>query len=794
MMETINSGWLPRQLIIKAALMTVAFASCYAQSNICSDAKTCGACIVLDPSCGWCTTEIFKDVDGNSYSRCDLIQNLEQKGCGAISSPDSTSTKTKDDPLSDAGSQSTSRAVQVKPQEVSLKLRPGLPADITLSVRQAEDYPVDLYYVMDLSKSMEDDLNNLKELGNTLATEMKAITRNFRLGFGSFVDKTVMPYVSTVPSKLLHPCSGCEAPYGFKNVLPLDNNTDSFTRIVRSQNASGNLDAPEGGLDALMQVTVCTSEIGWRDQARHLVIFTTDAPFHYAGDGKLGGIVTPNDGRCHLSPTQEYLMSKELDYPSISQLNSKMQKNSIIPIFAVTSSEIQIYSNLTRFIEGATAGILAADSRNIVDLIKENYEKITSKVQIVDNAPQNITVEYVAHCLGGEVTPGSKVCQDLKLGDTVNFTLSITAKTCPEQRIQTFTVRPVGFNEEMTVTVEVVCECDCESKNVPTSDQCSMGNGTLECGSCVCNAGRYGQECECSSSDADLGDNDSSCRAGNSSIVCSGRGSCVCGQCVCFERPNKDEQVSSTFCECDNFSCDRYKGELCGGPDHGVCVCDEKTKRSKCQCKPEYQGDACECSTRTETCVASNGLSCNGHGECKCGRCECNATTPYRGERCEECPACPGKCEVNRDCVECKQFKTGLSLEQCNRCPFPVIAVDELPPVDEVEERCLYHDDNVCSVLFTYQTLENGTFLLLVQKEPVCPEPVNSAIIIAGIVVGIILIGLLLLVIWRILTYIHDSREYARFEKDRAAAKWDQSENPIYKPSTSTYKNPLYGK
>ena len=64
-------------------------------------------------------------------------------------------------------------------------------------------------------------------------------------------------------------------------------------------------------------------------------------------------------------------------------------------------------------------------------------QKITSKVQIVDNAPQNITVEYVAHCLRGEVTPGSKVCQDLKLGDTVNFTLSITAKTCPEQRIQT---------------------------------------------------------------------------------------------------------------------------------------------------------------------------------------------------------------------------------------------------------------------------------------------------------------------------------------------------------------------
>lgn len=66
---------------------------------------------------------------------------------------------------------------------------------------QAEDYPVDLYYLMDLSKSMEDDKQKLSGLGNILADEMRKITRNFRLGFGSFVDKVLMPYVSTVPAK-----------------------------------------------------------------------------------------------------------------------------------------------------------------------------------------------------------------------------------------------------------------------------------------------------------------------------------------------------------------------------------------------------------------------------------------------------------------------------------------------------------------------------------------------------------------------------------------------------------------
>lgn len=50
---------------------------------------------------------------------------------------------------------------------------------------------------------------------------------------------------------------------------------------------SGNLDSPEGGLDALMQVMVCNEEIGWRQNARHLIIFSTDASFHVAGDGKV---------------------------------------------------------------------------------------------------------------------------------------------------------------------------------------------------------------------------------------------------------------------------------------------------------------------------------------------------------------------------------------------------------------------------------------------------------------------------------------------------------------------------
>lgn len=56
---------------------------------------------------------------------------------------------------------------------------------------------------------------------------------------------------------------------------------------MKSANVSGNLDAPEGGFDAIMQAVVCSNEIGWRPRSRKLLVFSTDSSFHYAGDGKV---------------------------------------------------------------------------------------------------------------------------------------------------------------------------------------------------------------------------------------------------------------------------------------------------------------------------------------------------------------------------------------------------------------------------------------------------------------------------------------------------------------------------
>lgn len=76
------------------------------------------------------------------------------------------------------------------------------------------------------------------------------------------MDKTVLPFVNTHPEKLRNPCpnkeKACQAPFAFRHVLSLTDNSNQFQTEVGKQLISGNLDAPEGGLDAMMQVAACS--------------------------------------------------------------------------------------------------------------------------------------------------------------------------------------------------------------------------------------------------------------------------------------------------------------------------------------------------------------------------------------------------------------------------------------------------------------------------------------------------------------------------------------------------------
>lgn len=169
-----------------------------------------------------------------------------------------------------------------------------------------------------------------------------------------------------------------------------------------------------------------------------------------------------------------------------------------------------------------------------------------------------------------------------------------------------FTIDTGGFGKT-EVTIEMMCECDCEKEaGVVNSPKCSS-EGRLRCGICECNEGRIGNQCECEDTkEAD----DHLCKQTNDTdIVCSGHGTCQCGKCFCNKRnvclsyvvyvmcftpvnlwstvyfydssklqfnqlatsflicmlQVPGQIISGKFCECNNFGCDRYEGKLCGG-------------------------------------------------------------------------------------------------------------------------------------------------------------------------------------------------------------------------------------
>lgn len=152
----------------------------------------------------------------------------------------------KDDDLRDFNKESD--AVQIKPQHVKMKLRKNRQQTVRLNYKPARNYPLDLYYLMDLTWSMRDDKETLVKMGGSLTQSLSNLTENFRLGFGSFADKPIMPFIN--PGSEENPCNlvhdKCLPTYGFKHKLGLTDDIQQFISRVNGSEITANLDNLEG--------------------------------------------------------------------------------------------------------------------------------------------------------------------------------------------------------------------------------------------------------------------------------------------------------------------------------------------------------------------------------------------------------------------------------------------------------------------------------------------------------------------------------------------------------------------
>ncbi|KAG9477504.1 hypothetical protein GDO78_002742 [Eleutherodactylus coqui] len=737
-------------------------------------ANTCNECIQSGPYCAWCKQVNFTKAGESDSVRCDTTGQLINLGCKEenIVNPSSGILFQRDQILDDK--------IQMTPREIELNLRPGEAGEFEVKFRRAEGYPVDLYYLMDLSYSMFDDLENVKKLGNQLLNALNGITKSAQIGFGSFVDKTVLPFVSTHPEQFRHPCTDknapCQSPFSFKHILNLTANGDKFIQQVGLQLISGNLDSPEGGLDAMMQVAVCEEKIGWRNVTR-LLVYATDDGFHIAGDGKLAAILTPNDGKCHLEDDM-YKKSNEFDYPSVGQLAQKLSENNIQVVFAVTSNMVKTYQDLSKLIPKSVVGRLSNDSSNVVQLITEAYQNLSSEV-ILDHGitPDFLEILYDSHCSNGVNTSDAVrgACSNVKINEEITFKVKVTAKKCLSP--QSFSIRALGFTDTVRVSVQTACTCKCDDTFERT--ECNS-NGRIECGICSCNPGHLGKNCECIAGSRTSQELDQNCKRENTSVACSGAGECICGQCICHLSDDPEKKIFGTYCQCDNWNCEMFNGKVCAG--EGKCNC------GICTCNSGFDGTACQCKRSTEGCI-DNGSICSGRGECECNKCKCRGG--YLEPFCKTCPGCPSHCPRFGPCVECHIKQGGQNSGNCTH-------ICSGARVREVEQEmgpsaCREKDSDNCwmqYLIYEEDGIDNFSIRYTLKRE--CPEAPNVFAIVGGTIGGVILIGLILLMIWKLVTEFKDRKEYQRFEKERQQVKWDKTVNPIFTTATTTVKNPNF--
>ncbi|XP_035537737.1 integrin beta-8 [Morone saxatilis] len=731
-------GSVPLCLLLCCFVFTVcAEASGAGDSGCWSPSITsCTECLSRGPQCAWCFKEDFLDGAGPSQ-RCDLPAKLLRRGCKAEFMEQSEIKVEVNATIS---------STQVSPRDISINLSPGSEASIIVSVKQLERYPVDLYYLVDVSASMQENLDHLKTVGIALSLLMTEHSSDLWLGFGSFVDKPVSPYINVHPTKINNPCSDyeirCRPAHGFHHVLSITGNMSEFTHVIKRQRISGNMDTPEGGLDAMLQAAVCQRAVGWRPEAKRLLLLMTDQPSHLALDSRLAGIVTPHDGLCHLE-NNVYTGSTRMDHPSVGQLSDKLLENQIFSIFAVEKQQYQWYEELVRLLPGSYLGKLGLfDAPNLIQLVVDAYKRLLSEVEVSvsveDKAVSRYWVSVSPLCPDGS-TAKDKSCSGVQPNQTVYFNITIGLRSCPEDGEDedvTVMVRPVGYNESTVVRIHSKCRCSCGPKKQCNDDSQSPCSRTQDS---LYQEQRPGHG-PIKDSNRDLNWN---CRADGSDVDCGGRGVCECGKCVCDQ--SRLGMVYGKHCEIDDFSCPYDKGLVCGG--RGVCVSGE------CVCDDGWTGDSCGCSLSTATCQSANGFLCSGRGRCVCGKCVCD-DPQHSGDFCERCPACQSTCQSYWKCVDCHLSHgfTQKSAGHCNSTCAPLVGYmeDVSGQAGQMWIQCMYISNDSCRYRFQTSS-QSGETQLHISTRPECASSSRLVGTFLSVCALTVLCGLVVVAVSRLL-------------------------------------------
>lgn len=226
--------------------------------------------------------------------------------------------------------------------------------------------PLEMVLLQDLSGSFSDDVSVVSGLADDLITAVSGLATDVQLGLASFIDKPISPFGST-------------SDHEYMTQLGLTDDFDAWKTALDAMSIGSGADGPEAQLTGLMQVALRASDVGWSSDALKVVVLTTDAAPHEAGDYDE---VKANDGD-DITDGPDNDGTGE-DYPSLDQVKDALLSTGVIPIFAVTSGVVSTYQAIVDELGFGTVVELSSDSSDIIDAIEGGISDATDT--LIENA------------------------------------------------------------------------------------------------------------------------------------------------------------------------------------------------------------------------------------------------------------------------------------------------------------------------------------------------------------------------------------------------------------------------
>ncbi|XP_057655947.1 integrin beta-3-like isoform X3 [Diorhabda carinulata] len=560
--------------------------------QLCLNQDTCDSCIQAHYCCHFCFDNKYTE------RKCNTKNNLLSLQCPIDKIEENfenTVEIVEDNPFSIITENANlEEIVQIKPQKMHLKLRKGAPFNLTFKYRPAENYPLDLYYLGDLSLSMSENMKIFKSLGKDLPRNLSQLTENYKLAYGTFVDKPGMPFYFTDKKSLENPCynSGvsCEKGYLFKHWLDFTQDSEAFLKKV----------------NIIFAVKTRTKLYYYTNMTSQLL-----KGFAYVGELEEHSqniLELIKEGFYNFAETVSFYVNTTLHEYLDVQLFGDCENRGV---FNATSICYGVTNDPVQFKIQITLKDLPSGKRN--DVLEIEEKNINEKLQL--------SLEFIGNCqCTGYENLENKTCihGDLRCG-RCECENNWSGETCSEEcnDFDTVNCRFFDKNGEGSKICNGNGECECGKCNCEPSYtgkyceyQCPSrrinrelvicgGSSKGKCfeGKCLCHQGFTGEDCSCSTSQRDC--------VFEGMEICSGHGRCDCNKCSCFAGS------IGGYCErnqnnTSNIVCERYEEEVANvlmnngtyhvETEYGVVQINDETDKGELTCNQKVDISMCQTS------------------------------------------------------------------------------------------------------------------------------------------------------------------------------------------------------